>query len=90
MPCWRSLSNPKTDFVFAQSCDFGVNGAWDWICSTIEREFECSEDDIGSYEDDDGREFLTVNGEPVAELHYCFMHNLSTAEVGRKLQNEAA
>ena len=70
MPFWRSLSNPITGFTFAEASDFRSEGAWSWIVDTIIRNFECEEDDVGSVEDHDGREFITVKGERVAELTY--------------------
>ena len=79
MAAWRTLTNYRTGFAFAQASDFGSEGCWSWVVDTLERQFECREHEIGSIEDDDGRELITVRGEPVAELHYGLVHNVGAA-----------
>lgn len=44
-----------------------VSTAWSWVAESIARECECDEDDVDCTELDDGREVVTVHGEPVAE-----------------------
>lgn len=40
----------------------------EWILSTIEREFECVEDDISFDENEDLGDVILVRGEPVARM----------------------
>lgn len=67
---WTSISRLDTTFVFARthSLDWFVRSGW--IESCVREEFECfDDDDVELTEDEDGRELVTVNGEPVAEVH---------------------
>src|ERR1700744_3513985 len=54
----RVLSSTFTEFM----SDPGA-----WVAETVAREFECSEDDVGEIETDDG-DLITVCGEPVARV----------------------
>lgn len=47
-------------------------GKWEWIEEAIADEFRCYRDDIDSIEQEDGSEFITVRGEPVARIEYVF------------------
>ena len=45
---------------------------WEWIPEAIADEFKCYRDDIDSIEQEDGSEWITVRGEPVARIEYVF------------------
>jgi hypothetical protein len=70
---WISLSKLDTSFVFARTHSLPMGGARvEWIVECVRVEFECFEDDdIDLIEADDGREFVTINGKAVAEIHLC-------------------
>lgn len=55
--------------------------AWEWIAEQIAAEFECNEDDVGADELPDGREVVTVRGEPV------MVYRLSRVEARALLMN---
>lgn len=74
MAKWISLQKTDTGFVFATTHSLKGN-PWSWISEVVAQEFECAADDLNCSEDDDGREFITLRGEPIVEIHNCRMVN---------------
>lgn len=68
---WTSLSKLDTSFVFASTHSLPMGGARvDWVIECVRHEFECFvDDDVELTEGDDGREFVTINGTAVVEIH---------------------
>lgn len=68
---WISLSKLDTSFVFASTHSLSIFDRWDWIERCVREEFDCYADDtVDLIEDDDGRDLLAINGEPVAQIHH--------------------
>lgn len=66
---WVSLSDAATGFVFCST--HSITGSrWPWISTCVAEAFECDADALDCAEDDSGREFVTLRGEPLAEIHY--------------------
>jgi hypothetical protein len=85
---WISLSKADSGFVFATTHSLSLFDRWDWIEEVVRQEFECfDDDDVDCAEDDDGREFVTVNGKQVVEIHNCYMRNNAA---GSELTRRAA
>jgi hypothetical protein len=75
---WLSLSKVSNGFVFSQT--HSIQGSyWPFITKAVSDEFECDEDNLGCEEDDEGREFVTLHGEPIVEIHHCYMSNARAA-----------
>lgn len=70
---WLSLSKTDTSFVFATTHSAGV----DWIETVVAHEFDCDTADLDFIEDDDMREFVCLNGEPIVEVHHCRLVNFA-------------
>lgn len=71
---WISLSKLDTSFVFACTHSLFGGAKAEWIVDTVRHEFECFEDDdVDLIEDDDGHEFVTINGEAVVEIHSAYL-----------------
>ena len=69
---WISLSKADTGFVFATT--HSISGSrWPWISDCVAQEFECNADDLDCVEDDEGREFVAFRGEPLVEIHNCYL-----------------
>jgi hypothetical protein len=68
---WISLSKLDTSKVFASTHSLPMGGARvDWVIECVRHEFECFiDDDVELTEGDDGREFVTINGTAVVEIH---------------------
>lgn len=74
MSRWVSLAKADTGFVFCKSTP-DLFGRWDFISGIVAEEFECSVDDLDTIEDDDGREVVTLHGEPIVEVIQGYVHN---------------
>ena len=59
----KRLDNAVLGTTFTP-CDDRVG----WVAGVISRHFDCDEDDIGECEDEEGDQFITIKGEPVARL----------------------
>lgn len=72
---WISLSKLDTSFVFASTHSLPMGGARvSWIKECVRHEFECFiDDDVDLIEGADGREFVTINGEAVVEIHNAYL-----------------
>lgn len=70
---WISLSIVKTGNVFCVTHSIRFPDKWAWITECVAREFECDADDLDCTEDDEGREFVTLKGESLAEIHNCYL-----------------
>lgn len=71
---WISLSKTDTGFVFTWTHSLSFFDRWGFIEDVVRQEFNCyADDDIDCLEDDDGREFVTINGEPIVEVHNCYL-----------------
>jgi len=67
MTQWISLVNATTGNVLSRSTpDFGSR--WEVITRAVAEGFECNSADLDTVEDDDGREFVTLNGEIIVEI----------------------
>lgn len=72
---WLSLTKVHNGFVFSQ-----IRGSrWPFITEAVAHEFECDEDDLKCDEDDEGREFVTLRGERIVEIHHCYLSNTRAA-----------
>lgn len=79
---WISLSKVDTSFVFANT--HSVSSAWDWITNTVAEEFECDPDDLHSEEDEDGREYVELNGVRLVEVHHQYLKRYAAgSEIAR-------
>lgn len=76
---WVSLTNPETGFAFASTHSIGFGGQWKWISEATANEIGCDADDLHCSDDIDGREFVTLRGEPVAEIHHYVRSAAGTA-----------
>lgn len=74
MAKWTSLQKTDTGFVFSSTRDYEGN-PWGWISEAVAYEFETSADLLSLEEDEDGREFVSLAGEPIVEIHNCRMVN---------------
>lgn len=72
---WISLSKLDNSFVFASTHSLPMGGARvEWIIECVRHEFECFVDDeVELTEGDDGREFVTINGTAVVEVHNAYL-----------------
>lgn len=70
---WTSLSIARTGQVWLVTHSLAFGTKWSWISERVAREFECDADDLDTMEDDDGREFVTLHGEPLVEIHNCYL-----------------
>jgi hypothetical protein len=75
---WLSLTKVGTGFVFSQT--HSIRGSqWPYIIEAIAHEFECDEYELECQEDDEGREFVLLHGNPIVEIHHCYMSNTRAA-----------
>lgn len=66
---WLSLSDATSGNVFCST--HSIDGSpWPWISDVVAEAYECDADDLDCIEDDDGREFVTLRGEPIVEIHH--------------------
>ena len=66
---WLSLSDVVSGKVFCST--HSIDGSpWPWISDVVAEAYECNADDLECSEDDDGREFVTLRGEPLVEIHH--------------------
>ena len=66
---WLSLSDVVSGNVFCST--HSIDGSpWPWIRDVVAEAYECDADDLDCTEDDDGREFVTLRGEPIVEIHH--------------------
>ena len=66
---WLSLSDAASGNVFCST--HSIEGSpWPWIRDVVADAYECDADDLDCTEDDDGREFVTLHGEPIVEIHH--------------------
>lgn len=62
-----SLANAKTGNIIATSNpDFFDR--WDWIIATVAQDFECSADDLTSFEDEEGNDLVKLDGEVIVQV----------------------
>jgi hypothetical protein len=84
---WISLSKLDTSFVFASTHSLSIFDRWDWIERCVRDEFDCYADDtVDLIEDDDGRNLIAINGEPVAQIHHAL---LTSSKVGLPMREAA-
>ena len=66
---WLSLSDVVSGKVFCST--HSIDGSpWPWISEVVAEVYECNADDLDCTEDDDGREFVFLRGEPIVEIHH--------------------
>lgn len=66
---WLSLSDTVSGFVFCST--HSIEGSyWPWISEVVAEKYECDADDLECVEDDNGREFVSLRGEPIVEIHH--------------------
>lgn len=66
---WLSLSHVDSGFVFCST--HSIEGSpWPFISEVVAEEYECDAEDLDCTENDDGREFVTLSGEPIVEIHH--------------------
>ena len=69
---WLSLSDVVSGKVFCST--HSIEGSpWPWISDVVAEAYECNADDLDCTEDDDGREFVTLRGEPLVEIHHRYL-----------------
>lgn len=69
---WLSLSDVVSGKVFCST--HSIDGSpWPWISDVVAEAYECNADDLDCTEDDDGREFVTLRGEPLVEIHHRYL-----------------
>jgi len=69
---WLSLSDVVSGKVFCST--HSIEGSpWPWISGVVAEAYECNADDLDCTEDDDGREFVTLRGEPLVEIHHRYL-----------------
>ena len=69
---WLSLSDVVSGTAFCST--HSIEGSpWPWISDVVAEAYECNADDLDCAEDDDGREFVTLRGEPLVELHHRYL-----------------
>ena len=69
---WLSLSDVVSGKVFCST--HSIEGSpWPWISDVVAEAYECNADDLDCAEDDDGREFVTLRGEPLVEIHHRYL-----------------
>jgi hypothetical protein len=84
---WISLSKLDTSFVFASTHSLSIFDRWGWIERCVRDEFDCYADDtVDLIEDDDGRDLIAINGDPVVQIH----HTRLTGSVAGLPMREAA
>jgi len=75
---WLSLTKVHNGFVFSQT--HSIRGSqWSFITEAVCHEFDCDEDELECQEDDEGREFVALHGEPIVEIHNCYLSNARAA-----------
>ena len=88
---WLSLSDAVSGFVFCST--HSIEGSpWPWISDVVAGAYECNADDLECSEDDDGREFVTLRGEPLVEIHnqYLTGNVAGLAETSNRTERSAA
>ncbi len=66
---WLSLSDGASGFVFCST--HSIEGSpWPFISEVVAEAYECDADDLECIEDDNGREFVSLRGEPIVEIHH--------------------
>ncbi|HQR14202.1 MAG TPA: hypothetical protein PLZ37_06535 [Nitrospira sp.] len=66
---WLSLSDVVSGKVFCST--HSIEGSpWPWISEVVAEAYECNADDLECLEDEDGREFVILRGEPLVEIHH--------------------
>lgn len=69
---WLSLSDVVSGKVFCST--HSIEGSpWPWISEVVAEAYECNADDLDCSEDDDGREFVILRGEPLVEIHHRYL-----------------
>ena len=69
---WLSLSHVDSGFVFCST--HSIEGSpWSFISEVVAEEYECDAEDLDCTEDDNGREFVTLLGEPIVEIHHRYL-----------------
>ena len=69
---WLSLSDVVSGKVFCST--HSIEGSpWPWISDVVAEAYECDADDLDCVEDDDGREFVILRGEPLVEIHHRYL-----------------
>lgn len=74
MTSWTSLRTTDTHHVFATTHSLRLSDTWPWISGVVASEFECSPDDLGMADDEDG-EFVTLRNEKIVEVVYARLVN---------------
>lgn len=78
MANWTSLRATDTHHVFATTHSLRLSDTWSWVSETVASEFECSPDDLGMTDDEDG-EFVVLGDRRVAEVVYARLVNTPRA-----------
>ena len=69
---WLSLSDVVSGKVFCST--HSIEGSpWPWISDVVAEAYECNADDLDCAEDEDGREFVILRGEPLVEIHHRYL-----------------
>lgn len=69
MSRWTTLSRADTGFIIAQLHTNSFDERWAAVTRAVAEEFECDADILSCQEDDEGREFVALNGKPLVEIH---------------------
>jgi len=77
---WTSLQKTDTHHVFATTHSLRLSDTWSWISEAVASEFECSPDDLGMVDNEDG-DFVVLNGKMIVEVHPCRMVNAPRAHL---------
>lgn len=66
---WLSLSDVASGQVFCST--HSIEGSqWPFISQMVAEAYECDADELDCTEGDDGRDFVTLRGEPLVEIHH--------------------
>ena len=87
---WLSLADAVSGFVFCTT--HSIEGSpWPWISEVVAEKYECDADDLDCTEDD-GREFVTMHGEPLVEIHHQYLTGnvAGLAETSSRTERRAA
>ena len=88
---WLSLSDVVSGKVFCST--HSIEGSpWPWISEVVAEKYECDANDLECTEDDNGREFVSLRGEPIVEIHnqYLTGNVAGLAETSNRTERSAA
>lgn len=70
---WISLTEVETGQCFVKTHSLPFYGSWDFICENVSSYFECDPDDLTASQMEEGREYVLLNGEKIAEIHHYYI-----------------